>query len=191
MAKKNTKNNHASPAACLAGRRGRRGGDCEKYGIAVMNLVMGEDIGMTQDQLMNHLRECKQCRADLFEWRDTYQVMRMEADAKKPEHKQKVAEMVARIKRKLLECTEVGKKIDQNQEIGTPAGKLWEILAREGPIRVSDIPEKMRKDYDIDQAFAAYGWLALEKKVDIFQGELGKCVDLTKDEAAKISSANI
>jgi len=164
---------------------------CEKYGIAVMNLVMGEDIGMPQEDLFNHLRQCQECRTDLFEWRDTYTVMRMEANAKKPEHKQKVAEMVAKIKKDLLcDVTKGGQTADRNMEIGKPAGDLWNILAKEGPIRVADIPQKLIK-YDIDQAYAAYGWLGKEKKVEIIYNEIGKCVKLTADEEAKIPFANL
>ena len=194
---KNNNNNKTSDAAakkqpCAIGRPASGGKDkCEKYGIAVMNLVMGEDIGMPQEELFAHLKVCKECRSDLFEWRDTYTVMRMEADAKKPEYKQKAAEMAARIKKDLLcDVTKAGQTADRNMEIGKPAGDLWKIIAREKIIRVADIPQKLIK-YDIDQAYAAYGWLGKEKKVEIVYHEIGKCVKLTKDEEAKIPFANL
>ncbi|MFH1230061.1 MAG: winged helix-turn-helix domain-containing protein [Planctomycetota bacterium] len=122
----------------------------------------------------------------MFEWRDTYTVMRMEADAKKPEYKQKAAEMAARIKKDLIcDVTKDGQTADRDKEIGKPAGELWKVIAREKIIRVADIPQKLIK-YDIDQSLGAYGWLANEKKVEIVYHEIGKCVKLTKDEEAKI-----
>ena len=164
---------------------------CAKYGTAVMNLVMGQELGMPKEALFDHLRQCKECRAELFEWRDTWTVMRMEADAKKPAHKQKMTEMVARLQKDLLcDVTKAGQPADRDKEIGTPAGHLWNLLAKEKIIRVVDIPNKMNK-YDIDQALGAYGWLANEKKVEIIYHDIGKCVKLTKDEEAKIPEANM
>jgi hypothetical protein len=163
--------------------------ECEKYGIAVTNLVLGEDIGMPKEVLFDHLRKCKECREDLFEWRDTYIVMRLESEAKNPEHKKKIAEMVAGIKRDLLCSLENGKKLDKDKELGVAAGDLWHILAKEGPIRVADIPQKLNK-YAIDQAFGAYGWLALQDKLEIIHSEIGKCVDLTKAEREQMPHAN-
>jgi len=162
---------------------------CEKYGIAITNLVMGENIGMPQEVLFDHLRKCKECREDLFEWRDTYMVMRLESDAKNPEHKKKIAEMVAKLKRELLCSVEKGTKADKNKEFGAPAHELWHILAKEGPMKVADIPHRLNK-YAIDQAFGAYGWLTLQNKVDTIYSEMGKCLDLTKAEREQIPNAN-
>lgn len=164
---------------------------CKRYEIAIANIVTGQEIDMPREELFNHLRECKQCRTDLFNWQDTYQVMRLEAEAKKPETKKRIAEMADKIKNELIcDVTENGKKADRNTEIGKPAGDLWKIIAREKIIRVADIPQKLVK-YDIDQAYAAYGWLGKEKKVEIIYNDIGKCVKLTKDEEAKIPFANL
>lgn len=160
--------------------------DCGRFGIAVMNLVMGEDIGMPQDELFGHLKVCKECRQELFEWRDTYTVMRMEADAKKPEYKQKAAEMADKIKKELIcDVTKNGKKANRDEEIGVPAGTLWNVVAKEGMVRVTDIPDKMT-NYALDQAYGAYGWLVLQNKIEIIYHQNDKCICLTPDERKKV-----
>jgi hypothetical protein len=165
------------------------GNECEKFGIAITNLVMVDDIGMPQEELFEHLRNCKTCREDLFEWRDTYMVMRLESEAENPEHKKKIVDMVAKIKRELLCNVETGTKADKEKEFGPAAGDLWHILATEGPIMVNDIPKKLNK-YTIDQAFGGYASLWFQNKLDIIYSKIGKCVDLTKVEREQIHNAN-
>ena len=165
---------------------------CEKYSEAVFDIITDEAISMPKEELFNHLRQCEKCREELFDWRNTYTVMRMECDAKKPAQQQKIANMVANIKRELY-CNGKGTKtLHPDVEIGKPAGELWKILAKEGPIKVADIPAKMEPlKYDIDQAYGGYGWLTLQNKVDIFHNEIGKCVDLTPKERQQVPFAEL
>jgi hypothetical protein len=50
-------------------------------------------------------------------------------------------------------------------EIGKTAGEIWEYLGQNGPMRVAELPERIkRKSVLIHQAL---GWLAREGKIDL------------------------
>lgn len=165
---------------------------CEKFGIAITDYILGEEMDITPAELFNHVANCEHCRKDLLNWRNTYAEMNNQAYLKRPEVQEKYQKMLESIKKGEpwlpADVAKSGQKADRDKEIGTPAGALWNIIAREKIIRVADIPKKMDK-YDIDQSLGAYGWLANERKVEIIYHDIGKCVKLTKDEEAKIPYA--
>jgi len=71
---------------------------CEKYGMAITNYVLGEDLRMPAEELFAHLRVCQKCRDELVDWRETYAVMRTEAYYKKPKAQKKFQELLEKIK---------------------------------------------------------------------------------------------
>jgi len=71
---------------------------CKKYGIAITDFVLGEEMDITRKELFNHLRKCADCRADLSNWQTTYAALRTEAYHKTPEAKKRMEELWEKIK---------------------------------------------------------------------------------------------
>jgi len=55
-------------------------------------------------------------------------------------------------------------------EIGKTAGKVWQCLAKNGNVSLTELPRKVKADPKLVQE--AVGWLAREDKVEI--ADLGK-----------------
>lgn len=70
---------------------------CDKYGIAITDYVLGEEMDITYDELFNHLRECVECRKDLANWQTTYAALRTDAYHKTPEAKKRMQELLDKI----------------------------------------------------------------------------------------------
>jgi hypothetical protein len=141
---------------------------CEKYELAITNFVLGEDMGMTKDELFEHLKGCKNCRRDLTEWQDTYTVMRMESFSKTPEGKAKMQQDLAKLKERMKReslPTPIGKEIpiDVKWEIGSAAGKVYDLLKTKGKLSIPVIVKYTGlKEYNVQQGI---GWLAGQEKI--------------------------
>jgi len=71
------------------------------YTQTITDYVLGEAVGVTKEELFNHLRACKQCREEFFNWEDFYAVLRTEAHDAKPEVKERCQALVEEFKRGL------------------------------------------------------------------------------------------
>ena len=159
---------------------------CEKYGLAITDYILGEEMDMPKEELFNHLASCESCRKDLENWRETYSVMRNKTYMEKPETKQKYQEMLARIKTSSCDTGKQltnGVDININKEYGWHAGILWSHLGENGPTKVEEIPAKIK--LDTDKARVVTGWLMGEKKVCMKQVKQDKYIYLTKEEQEK------
>ena len=167
---------------------------CEKYGIAITDYILGEEMDIPREELFTHLAACEHCRKDLANWRDTYSAMRNKAYMEKPETKKKYQEMLARIKSSASsvvpssQCSagdklQGGIDININKEYGWHAGILWSHLGENGPTKEEDIPAKIQADKD--KAKVLTGWLMGEKKVCMKQINQDKYIYLTKEEQEK------
>ncbi len=159
---------------------------CEKYGLAITDYILGEEMDISREDLFNHIASCEKCQKDLENWRETYAAMRNKAYMEKPETKQKYQEMLERIKSP--KCNPgnqlpSGTDIDINKEYGWHAGILWRHLAENGPTKEEEIPVKIQADKD--KAKIVTGWLMGEKKVCLRQVKGEKYIYLTKDEQEK------
>ena len=74
------------------------------------------------------------------------------------------------------------------EDIGEPAGMLWNLLGKEGKIPVTHLPFKAGLTFDI--AYGAMGWLAKEKKIHRIVEEKNIYVDLTKTERHTYQAQN-
>lgn len=160
--------------------------NCEKYGIAITDYILGEEMNISREELFNHLATCDKCRNDLTNWRDTYAAMRNKAYLEKPETKKKYNEMLERIKSS--QCCSDGKlpdgvDININLEYGWYAGTLWHHLGEYGPTKVEDVPAKIK--VDADKVKYVTGWLMGEKKVCMKQVKNATYIYLTKEEQEK------
>ena len=135
--------------------------DCKKYGIAITNYVLGEDLGMTPEELYNHLRSCPQCLEELTDWQETYAVMRTEAYHKTPEAKKRYAESLEKIKAQ----TGAKKSIDGEWVVGSAAGKIYQVLKTNGETAYPVIRDK--SGLAGFPFYEAMGWLIGEKKVQL------------------------
>ncbi len=55
--------------------------------------------------------------------------------------------------------------MDMREEVGETAGKVWELLSRDGPQTLAQAKKKL--DVGNELLNLAVGWLAREDKVDI------------------------
>lgn len=159
---------------------------CEKYGIAITDYILNEEMSMSREELFNHLASCAKCQKDLSGWSDTYSAMRNKAYMEKPETKQKYNEMLERIKSSSCDLSAKlpdGVDININLEYGWHAGILWRHLGESGPTKVDDIPAKI--NLNLDKAKVVTGWLMGEKKVCVRHSKNSEYLYLTKEEQEK------
>jgi hypothetical protein len=154
---------------------------CAKYGIAITDYILGEQMDIPQAELFNHVANCANCRKDMLNWRNTYSAMRNEAYLKKPEVQEKYKQMLESIKRgksadspALMRgessCTtaplpENEKLIDTEWEIGHYAGELHKLLGQTGKVAVDQIIRQTEFDRILVERLI--GWLAAERKICI------------------------
>jgi len=158
------KNNHSAPL--------RRGGDearanpCQKYGIAITDYVLSEPMDISFEELLNHLKECAACRKDLADWKSTYAALRTEAYHKTPEAKRRYQELLEKIKTLPVSPSHPPSPrttIDTRWEIGSVAGKIYNILKENGEMPIPLLIQKSGlKEYHVQQGI---GWLAGQEKI--------------------------
>lgn len=137
---------------------------CEKYGIAITNYVLGEDLGMPPEELYNHLRNCPKCLDELTDWQETYAVMRTEAYHKTPEAKQRYEELLEKIKHLPAE-----QSTDVKVEIDTAAGKIQKVLKTHGQTPILELRQKTGLvDYPF---YEAISWLVMNDKAVYTKGQ--------------------
>jgi len=162
---------------------------CEKYGIAITNYVLGEDLGMPQEELFAHLRECKQCLNELIDWQDKYALMRTEAYHAKPENEEKMKKMFENLKKQVFgvntTCT-VSKGetlINTEWEIGSAAGTIYRYVEVKGKSSTIQIIRDTNLNLSLmDQGI---GWLAHEKKICVSYADNLKYIYLPKKEGTQ------
>jgi len=142
---------------------------CEKYELAITDFVMGREMKMPKEELLEHLKTCKNCRRDLTDWQDTYTVMKTEAYYNTSEGKKKMKDSFEALKRKMAGVEkEIPKTlppvIDTKWLVGSAAGKILDCLRKNGFVMA--IPELRHKTGLVDYPFyEGIGWLDREKKV--------------------------
>ncbi|MDI6789047.1 MAG: hypothetical protein QME51_11805, partial [Planctomycetota bacterium] len=115
---------------------------CKKYGLAITDYVLGEAMALSYDELFNHLRECKKCREDLYDWQNTYAAMRTKEYFSRPETKKKMADMIANVKKQVFGAETPLAKIkelpvmDTKSIVGTAAGQIYNCLKGNGPMPI-------------------------------------------------------
>ena len=151
---------------------------CEKFGIAITDYILGEEMDITPAELFNHVANCNHCRKDMLNWRNTYATMRNEAYLKKPEVQAKYRQMLEKIKQSDtclspdVTSGQAGaqpplakneKLIDADWEIGHYAGELHKFLGQAGKTTFDRILSE--KKYDTRLLDRVIGWLAAERKI--------------------------
>ena len=151
--------------------------NCEKYGLAITDYVLGEDMDISKAELVNHLKSCSNCREDLQDWENTYAALRTKEHCSRPEIK---AKMDAFIKEVTSHPVTGKEYIDLKTEIGTAAGRIWDYLAKTGETRIKDLYKKTKlPDYIVHEAI---GWLAKEEKLTKSRDKQDIYVSITERE---------
>ncbi len=136
--------------------------ECKQYELDLTDYVMGDMTFLTkekQEKLFEHLRKCALCREEFFAWENTYGVMVTKQHHAKPETQKRYAELMAKIK------TEAGQRrpIDGKWQVGSAAGKIYELLKSAGEVSIPALKEKTGlEEYRMQQAI---GWLIREEKI--------------------------
>jgi len=139
---------------------------CQRYEKAITHFVTGEDMGMSKEELFEHLKSCKNCRRDLTEWQDTVTVMRTEAFSKTPEGQAKMHSDLAKLKERMKTgLPPVVREEITTEKIGLTAGEVWRFLDKHGSTSLPVLPEKINRDPYL--TILSTGWLAKENKVRI------------------------
>jgi hypothetical protein len=141
---------------------------CAKYGMAITNYVLGEELGMPQEELFAHLRTCAKCRAELLDWNDKVALFKTEAHFKKPEVQAKYQQMLESIKKGEAPCVTAPlakneKLIDTDWAIGHYAGELHKFLGKAGKLPTDQVIRQT--GFDQKQLERLIGWLAAERKI--------------------------
>lgn len=138
--------------------------NCEKYGIAITNYALDEEMNVSRQELFNHLLRCKQCREELFDWQNNIAVLRAEEYHNNQEVKNKTEELIRELRKEMIKSMPVieplpGEQVlDHDEDIGNAARKLWYYLAQNGKIKLNDLKRKAKLPVDIFHQ--ALGWLA-------------------------------
>jgi len=155
----------------------QRGAGCEKYELAITNYALGEEMGMTKEELYEHLATCKKCQADMKEWSSAIGILRAEVHDATPASKTKRAELLASIKGHPVPSPEVPPTWNT---VGKAAGEMWKCLGEKGPTVLTNLPQVCAMDFWL--AASTYGWLLREQKLKVDQSKFPPIVQLTADE---------
>ena len=153
------------PKKSIDNPKQERGAGCDKYEMAITDLVRGETMDMSKDELFKHLRECPKCRKDLREWQNIYSAMRTRERFNQPDVKKKMANMIEEVKNKADSFAEAQEKgfINLDADIGIPAGVVYRCLQKCGPQEINELPKVC--NLNPGTAREAIGWLGREDKI--------------------------
>ena len=165
-----------------------KAGNCKEFELDLTDYVMGETTFLTkekQDALFEHLRKCSQCRAELWNWKEVLAVMKTKDEMGKPEHQAKINELIKRLHAETdkMPCQLIkdGTVIPNDVEVGARAEVVWNCVGLNGIVNLDDLPKLTNLSHD--QAYGAYGWLALQDKIVIVKkDEQNKFICLTEAE---------
>ena len=146
-----------------------------------------------QKKLIQHLNECQSCQDAFLDYENIYAAGVAEEHTKTPEFQKKMSDVIVRLsehselqptivgsiplKRNCRTMTrlksesvpglpagQAGAKLDLNRhKFGESAGKIWNLLAEKGRVKVDDLPAL--SELPVSVAFGAMGWLVHENKV--------------------------
>jgi len=177
--------------------------ECKKYRLDIVDYATSERSFLTPDkkkELIQHLKECQICQDAFLDYEDIYATAVTEEHFAQPETKKRYAELLEKIKTKPTRAsTELsrtssasapvkviqGKPVLNNEtEIGTPAGAVWRYLAKNGWVKVNDLTKNLRRTdkIDPDETKFAVGWLACQNKIYQTRVKQTKYVYLTEPE---------
>ena len=168
---------------------------CAKYGIAITNYVLGEDLRMPPEELYAHLKDCPKCLDELKDWQEVSATMRTEAYHQTPEAGKRYQELLEKI-RQLPgpdlpalppECFREGRSAVSPGQAGMKPGEPCTVLAQgeqlfNDEVVIGTVAGKIynylgpngKQSYPairigtgiLDHPFyEAMGWLAREKKI--------------------------
>ena len=159
---------------------------CDKYEIAITDYVMGEEMDITKQELLEHLRSCDKCLKDLSNWQNIYGTQRTEAYHNRPEVKAKWEAFIKEVTSKpLAEIKKLPgeKPVNSEAVVGGVAGNIWHALRHNGKIAVPDLKQEIKVP---DKTFErAIGWLLREDKVEITETQQTEFITLTPLEKEK------
>jgi hypothetical protein len=154
---------------------------CTEFEMDLTDYVTGDRTFLTPEketQLMAHIRQCKTCRQDLFDWEDVFGALVSKLHHAKPETQQKLAELRAQIKKEFLPSRV--KEPITIAKVGFVAGDIRKFLIKHGPVSLPDLPERMNLDPYL--TVLSTGWLLREQKVHIDQSRMPPIVAVTEPE---------
>jgi len=158
---------------------------CTEFEMDLTDYVTGERTFLTperEQKLYEHLRQCKTCRQELFDWQEVYGALKSKFHHDKPETQQKLADLRERIKREFLP-SKVKEPITK-AKVGFVAGDIRNFLIKHGPISLMDLPEKM--NLDPWMVALSTGWLMREDKVKIDHGQMPPMVDASEKNNTRV-----
>jgi len=157
--------------------------NCKRYGQAITDYVLGEEIDCPKEELMSHLKACAKCRAELTNWQDFQNALRVKEHHSRPEVKEKWDRFI----RELVSPSQPAESgrapaehrgiLNIEEKVGAPAGILYQALARNGEVKIEHLPQIT--ELPPPKAYSAFGWLACQKKVVMRQDDKGTYVALT------------
>jgi hypothetical protein len=161
---------------------------CKEFELDLTDYVMGETTFLTKEKqsaLFEHLRKCDQCRSELWNWKEVLAVMKTKGEMSSPEHQKKIGELIKRLHEETdkMPCQLIkdGTVIPNSVEVGAQAKVVWNCVGVNGVVNLVDLPKLTNLPYD--QAYGAYGWLALQEKIVIVKNdEQNKFICLTEAE---------
>lgn len=147
----------------------RNKADCEKYQLDLTDYVTGDMTFLTkqkQQKLFAHLRKCQTCRQDFFDWEETFGVLATKEHHAKPKTQKRMNTLIEQFKSAPVKTIKGKPVLDNETEIGTPAGAVWRYLAKNGWVKVNDLTKNLRRTdkIDPDKTKFAVGWLLRENK---------------------------
>ncbi|MFH1231305.1 MAG: winged helix-turn-helix domain-containing protein [Planctomycetota bacterium] len=154
---------------------------CTEFEMDLTDYVTGDTTFLTKEReakLFEHLRQCKTCRQDLFDWEEVFGAIVTKLHHDKPETKQKLAELRQRIKQEFLPSKVRG--TITKAKVGFVAGDIRDFLIKNGPVSLPDLSDKMNLDPYL--AVLSTGWLMREDKINIDQSKIPPVVDANEKE---------
>jgi len=156
---------------------------CDKYEIAITDYVLGEEMDITKQELLEHLRSCEKCLKDLSNWQNIYGTLRTEAYHNRPEVKAKWEAFIKEVTSKpLAEIKKIAgeKAVNTDVVVGGAAGAIWRVVAYNGKIAMLNLKQETKLP---DKTFErAIGWLLREDKVQITEAQQTEFITLSDKE---------
>jgi hypothetical protein len=144
--------------------------NCEKYGLAITNYVLGEKMPMPKEELFDHLKTCAKCRADLADWENNYAVLQARQSDSKPEVRKQWEEFLKNLGQPAPGVTtqlntHQPVDIDAKWVFGSPSGVIYNYLAKQPDKRAPT--NNILKDTNLGPVKTTLGmaWLVCQDKL--------------------------
>lgn len=148
---------------------------CQGFRLDLVDFATGNRVSLSrekQKELIRHLNECPACQEAFLDYENIYAASMAAEHTKTPEFRQKIADVINRLKSDTTSDLPVKsgiklipgeQDIDDEQHTGSAAGQIYRALKGNGKVAYPVLREKV--GLKGEPFYEAVGWLLKEKKI--------------------------